>query len=217
MAWDDEVKTSRVESALAQSRTVHQARQLKEPIKPKPTAGPAAALVLVGVATGHVLWKRHSEAVKRVQWRNLPLVRMFDELIFGHSATRLGPTKKAASHKKTSSSSSSGRQSAAKAAAAAAQARAAASQAPTQSTSRVAAPASAQQTVAPAKTQAAASKRKVGALPLTVLSMHACACMCACMCLHGISIQCPRYALTAFRLIELCLLKCVQKTSKKKH
>jgi hypothetical protein len=157
MAWGDEVHVSRVTGSMSARREEFALRKRSERVVVGPNAGFTSALSLLTAAASYVLWQRHAEALGKVRWRRLPVVRQFDDLIFGGSGTRLGGSTTKASTKGTRAQQGPvrSRETAGKAAAAAAQARAAASAAPAP---RPAAPA------APAPATAAAP-RSTGAAP----------------------------------------------------
>uniref|UniRef100_A0A7R9V7H4 Uncharacterized protein n=1 Tax=Chlamydomonas euryale TaxID=1486919 RepID=A0A7R9V7H4_9CHLO len=163
MTWADDVKETRVQAALSASREAYLERLCKARVRSKPIASPGSAVVLLGAAACHLLWRQHSLTLRNVQWRSMPLLRQFDELIFGRSGTRLG-AKGSKPVSKAATGSNRSRQSAAKAASSAAQARAAAGQgsAPVVMPTPAQAMQTPSMTPQPAAVAKSASKRKSG-------------------------------------------------------
>lgn len=90
MTWSDEVHASRLASTLSAARETRSYRVQKQRVPLSPTASPLQVVAMVGAAAGFLLFKRHGPELHKVQWRQVPIIKQFHDLVFGSKGTKLG-------------------------------------------------------------------------------------------------------------------------------
>ena len=71
-------------------------RSLKRRNRPVPVrenAGPFQAIAFISVAASYLLFQRHRRQLAAIQWRQLPVLKQFNILLFGSGGTKLQASK----------------------------------------------------------------------------------------------------------------------------
>ena len=90
MAWGEEVHESRLAQSLSEARVSRSLKRRNRSVPVTHNSGPIPAIAAVIAAASWLLFQRNRKTIEAMEWRQLPIVKQFNMLVFGSGGTKLG-------------------------------------------------------------------------------------------------------------------------------